>query len=136
MARRASENAAPEFEIVNKILNRHFDTPLSGLVIERRTFPGHIQADLQVALDQIFEERETVQLFGLNPRHMHDGVNFQMLTESDERMAARIGPLTYTDVQISSSQTVRCLGTGLWLDEHGDTPYAVRRRSWSAAYVR
>ncbi len=123
---RLQENAFPALDTSGILLKRHFcGQSLDSLVIKRRKFPGHIRADLQIAFDRIFQQHPDVKLYGLNPRNMHEGLHFRMLTEEGDHQAVRMGPLTYTEVSISETKTVNCLSNALWLGTNSGTPFAV-----------
>ena len=110
-----------------KLLRRHFtEIPFEQLVVNKRLFPEHVKADLQLALDQIFEGRDDLQLHGLNLKHSHEGIDFRILTDSSSNYQVRIGPLTYSEIDVGSQETVRSLANGLWLAfENKDVPFAV-----------
>ena len=121
------ENATPKSETTAELLKQHFrGIAIESLVIIKRQFPGHVRADLQVAINQTLDDSDGSQLFGLSPRGRHEGLDFCNLADPDERMATRIGPLTYTDVDVGG-ETVACLANGLWLGfkAENSSPYAV-----------
>ena len=110
-----------------KILNRHFDgVPFDELVVNKRRFPEHVRADLQLALNQIFEGCDDLQLHGLNLKHSHEGIDFRQLTDSSRHFQVKIGPLAYSEINVGPQETVKCLANGLWLaGRDKDTPFAV-----------
>ncbi len=111
----------------HKLLYRHFNgVPFEELVVNKRRFPEHAQADLQLALDQIFKGRDDVQLHGINLKHAHEGIDFRMLTDSSSHYQVKIGPLAYSEINVGSQEVVRCLANGLWLAfEDEGTPFVV-----------
>ncbi len=117
----------PEFREAHHLLYRHFGgTALDSLVVSKRRFPEHVRADLQLALDQAFEEQNDLQLFGLSSKYTHEGISFRSLTESDKRYVTKVGPLTFSEVNVGHDQIVKCMSNGLWLSNvNDDTPFAV-----------
>jgi len=110
----------------NKLLSSHFaSNSFDTLVVNRRRFPEHVRADLQLALDHIYKGKDEIQLHGLNPRHSHEGLNFRSLTETSEHYKVSIGPLSYSEISVGAEETVQCLTNGLWLAMESDTPIAV-----------
>ena len=124
------EMESNQFESVTetrKILSRHFDNvPLNELVVNKRRFPEHVRADLQLTLDQLFDGRDDVQLHGLSQKHSHEGLDFRALIDTDKHYRAKVGPLAFSDINVGSEQPVRCLANGLWLaTEDQGIPFAV-----------
>ena len=122
------ENSSPRrLEKAHKLLQRHFSgLPFDELVVSKRKFPEHLRADLQLALDHVFEGCKDLQLHGLNLKNSHEGINFRLLTDSSKHHEAKIGPLAYSEINVGSGKTVKCLANGLWLAfENQDTPFAV-----------
>ena len=111
----------------HKILSRHFNgVPLNELVVNSRRFPEHVRADLQLAIDHVLGGRDDLQLHGLSQKHAHEGLSFRALTESDKHYRVKVGPLTFSEIDIGSEQPIRCLSNGLWLAiEDQDIPFAV-----------
>jgi len=121
------ENRIERVTQTYRILSRHFDgVSPDELVVNKRQFPEHVRADLQIALEQIFEGYEDLRLHGLNQKHAHEGISFQSLTESDKNYQIKIGPLAYSEVDVGAKRPVRCLANGLWLAVSSNgTPIAV-----------
>ena len=124
------EMESNQFEAVTetrKILSRHFNgVRLDELVVNKRRFPEHVRADLQLALDHYFDGRDDVQLHGLSQKHSHEGLSFRALTDSDKHYRVKVGPLSFSDIDVGSEQPVRCLANGLWLaTEDKEIPFAV-----------
>lgn len=122
-----SAGGPEKIEEAHKYLSAHFGkTSFDSLVVSMRRFPEHVRADLQLALDQIFESRDDVQLFGVNRRHSHENLDFRSLTSSEKNYEIKIGPLEYSEISVGSDESVRCLANGLWLAEgDDDIPFAV-----------
>jgi hypothetical protein len=110
------------------LIRKHFgDIRADSLVITRRMFPRHMQADLQLALDEALADRTRIRLVGLTQKHEYSGLSFTALLPGDEHYAVWVGPLRYHDVDVGRSAAVPCLINALWLGESepGGVPYAV-----------
>lgn len=119
------EDSYPHYDETHHLLRRHFGgRPVEELVISRRRFPVHVRADIQLALDQLFADKENVQLLGINPMHLHEGIDFRALTIARDHYATKVGPLTYSEVTIGSGKSVSCLSSGLWLWSFAGAPVA------------
>lgn len=130
------DDSFPQIQETHHILRRHFgNIPFDSLVISKRRFPEHMRADIQIALEQAFTAYPEMQLFGLNSRRTHEGVDFRALTETDEHHTTKIGPLTFSEISIGQDEVVSCQSNGLWLTRQQQTPFAVVLGS-AAAYRR
>lgn len=111
----------------HQLLQRHFHgVPFDELIVSKRKFPEHVRADLQLALDRVFDGCKDLQLHGLNQKNSHDGTNFRLLTDSSKHYEVKIGPLAYSEINVGSGKTVKCLANGLWLAvKNQDIPFAV-----------
>lgn len=96
---------------------------LEQLVATSRLFPGHMQADVQVAVDSLFST-SPLRFFGIYERHRYETLNFAALTR-DGREAQSIAPAQYHDVDVGESAPVKCLNNGLWLCQDDGLRYAV-----------
>jgi hypothetical protein len=92
------------------------------LVATSRQFPGHMKADLQVAVDELFSM--PIRFFGIYEQHRYETVTFASLSQGD-RNAQAIAPAQYCDVDVGEGAPVKCLTNGLWLCREGDLRYAV-----------
>jgi hypothetical protein len=107
-------------------LARHFD-PLrpSELITASRTYPLRQQADLQLALDDLFGERRIPENFvGVHQQYRHEILGFSKLLEQG-RGSVEAAPAQHEDVDIGVGGIVRCLKNGLWLLREADDAYAV-----------
>lgn len=117
------EEEEEEFDYACDVLDWHFDgVPRSKLVTTVRQFPGHMRADLQVAIDRLFSP--AVRLFGISEEQRYETLTISRLLR-DGRQAQAIAPLQYFDVEIGEKSPVKCLDNGLWLCEQDDLRYAV-----------
>ncbi|UCI07928.1 ATP-dependent Clp protease adaptor ClpS [Mesorhizobium sp. B1-1-8] len=93
------------------------------IVTTSRQFPGHMRADVQVALDKLFSV-SPVRFFGLYEQHRYETLTYAALTK-DGQFAVTISAAQYQDVDIGESEPIKCLNNGLWLNRDGDLHYAV-----------
>jgi hypothetical protein len=105
-------------------LNWHFaGIPRDQLVATTRQFPGHMRADVQVAVDRLFSA-SPLRFFGIYEQHRYETLTFAGLTR-DGRDAQAIAPAQYHDVDVGEDAPVKCLNNGLWLCQHENLRYAV-----------
>ncbi len=93
------------------------------VVTTSRQFPGHMRADVQVALDKLFSA-SPIRFFGLYEQHRYETLTYAALTK-DGQYAITISAAQYQDVDIGEGDPVKCLNNGLWLNREGDLRYAV-----------
>ena len=111
---------------VFKRLEAHFapNRPQS-LVTTSRSYPLRQQADLQLALDDLFGPRTIPDNFiGIHQSYSHESLNFSKLLERGPS-PVQAAPAQYLDVDIGRGETVRCLKNGLWLLRDDAGPHAV-----------
>lgn len=120
----SSEPNNVQFKYAYEALARHFaGVPQDQLVTTSRRFPGHMQADVQAAVDKLFVAA-AIRFFGLFERHRYETLTLAALSQSGEAAIA-IAPAQYQDVDVGENQPVKCLNNGLWLCRAGDLRYAV-----------
>ena len=106
-------------------LARHFGSILLNEVLATgRVYPQRQQADLQLALDELFGERKVPENFIGTQNRRHDATTFSRLVERD-RGAAEIAPAQFEEVDIGGDEVVRCLKNGIWFRHEGDVPFVV-----------
>jgi len=112
------------FKYACEAIDWHFDGRAPDeIVTTSRQFPGHMRADMQVALDRLFSA-SPIRFFGLYEQHRYETLTYARLT-SDGRDAVSISAAQYRDVDIGEGDPIKCLNNGLWLGHHEDLPYAV-----------
>jgi ATP-dependent Clp protease adapter protein ClpS len=121
--RSASEELpGDEFRYAYFALDWHFaGTPRSQLVSRSREFPGHMRADVQVAIDKLFGS--PLHFFGIHEEYRYETLGFSSLMKWG-RNAPAIAPPQYHDVDIGEPEPVKCLHNGLWLCRAGELRYA------------
>jgi ATP-dependent Clp protease adapter protein ClpS len=113
-----------QFSHACEALAWHFaGVPRDQLVATSRQFPGHMRADVQVALDKLFSTAP-IRFFGIHEQYRYETLDFASLMR-DGQNAAVIAPAQYHDVDIGDDLPVKCLQNGLWLCESDDLRYAV-----------
>lgn len=93
------------------------------IVTASREFPGHMRADVQVAIDRLFS-KSPIRFFGIYEQHRYETLTFAALTK-DGQHAATISAAQFKDVEIGESLPVKCLNNDLWLCREADMRYAV-----------
>jgi ATP-dependent Clp protease adapter protein ClpS len=112
------------FKFAYEAIVRHFSGRAPDeIVTTSRQFPGHMRADVQVALDRLFAA-SPVRFFGLYEPHRYETLTYARLT-ADGRDAVAIAAAQYQDVDIGEDDPIKCLNNGLWLGHHEDLPYAL-----------
>jgi ATP-dependent Clp protease adapter protein ClpS len=120
----ASMNRLQEFKLACDALAWHFaGRPQGGVVTVVRQFPGHMRADVQVALDGLFAA--PIQFFGVHEEYRWETVTFAGLMLRQGRNAPAIAPPQYHEIDIGEAAAVKCLHNGLWLCRDGELRYAV-----------
>jgi ATP-dependent Clp protease adapter protein ClpS len=113
-----------QFEYACDALAWHFvGIPQDQLTATSRQFPGHMRADVQVAVDRLFSA-SPVRFFGIHERHRYETLTISALTMDDDDAPA-IAPAQYHEVDVGESAPVKCLVNGLWLCETDGLRYAV-----------
>jgi hypothetical protein len=99
--------------------------PPTEVLTTSRTFPQRQQADLQLALDDLFGERIVPDNFvGIQNFGRHEAVTFTRLLERD-RSSIEVAPPQFEEVDIGRGEVVRCLKNGVWFLRDGDVAYVV-----------
>jgi ATP-dependent Clp protease adapter protein ClpS len=104
-------------------LQWHFaDFSPNQLVTTVRQFPGHMRADVQVAIAKLFAA--PVRFFGIDEDHRYESASIARLMRGG-RAAVPFAPAQYHELDIGETTPVKCLQNGLWLCEVEEFPYAV-----------
>jgi ATP-dependent Clp protease adapter protein ClpS/broad-specificity NMP kinase len=93
------------------------------IVTVTRQFPGHMRADVQLAIDELFSV-SPIRFFGIHEQHRYETLTFATLMR-DGRDPAALAAAQFQDVDIGESEPVRCLNNGLWLQREEDLRFAV-----------
>ncbi len=120
---RASEESDEMFRYACVALDWHFaGTPRNQLVTTSRVFPGHMRADVQVAIEKLFAS--PVRFFGLHEEYRYETMTFAGLMK-EGRNPLTIAPPQYHDVDVGEIAPAKCLHNGLWLCRTEELHYAV-----------
>ena len=104
-------------------LRWHFaEVPRNQLVTTVRQFPGHMRADVQVAIDKLFVA--PVRFFGIDEEHRYETASIAGLMRGG-RAAIPLAPAQYHELDVGETTPVKCLHNGLWLCQAEAFPYAV-----------
>ena len=111
---------------IRSIIEKHFrPSSLKEIAISERTFPVRVRADLQRAIERLFEADVMIADFcGVQKEHSFDSLGFANLI-ADEYLCALPVPPQYEEIDVGDEQPVRCLKNGLWLLEKSGSRHAV-----------
>ena len=113
-----------QFRFASEALEWHFaGVPDDQMVATSRQFPGHMRADVQTAIDNLFSAAP-IRFFGIHERHRYETLTFSALGKYGD-VAHGIAPAQYYDVDIGETEPVKCLHNGLWLCIVDELRYAV-----------
>ncbi|MBB4373498.1 ATP-dependent Clp protease adapter protein ClpS [Bradyrhizobium sp. cir1] len=124
----AGETEVPDpseihLELARDAVAWHFaDIPPNSLVTMLRQFPGHMRADIQIAIDKLFAA--PVRFFGLHQRWVLEKLSFAELRRAGNDAVLLASP-QYQEIDIGEATPVKCLHNGLWLSEANELRYAV-----------
>jgi ATP-dependent 26S proteasome regulatory subunit/ATP-dependent Clp protease adapter protein ClpS len=97
------------------------------IVTSVRQFPGHMRADIQLAVDTMFATPDG--FFGLRQEY-RDELEIAALIGSG-RFPPTLVPPQYHAIDIGEDAPIKCLRNGLWLCREGELRYAVLlSRNW------
>ncbi|MBR0794407.1 ATP-dependent Clp protease adaptor ClpS [Bradyrhizobium jicamae] len=123
-ARRSSEELPGDaFKFAATALDWHFaGMPRNQILTRSRQFPGHMRADVQIAIDR--QLAKPIHFFGIHEQYRYETLDFAALMKAG-RYAPAIAPPQYHDVDIGEAEPVKCLVNGLWLCSSDELRYAV-----------
>ena len=121
--RRSDTLRSRTFKFAHEAIAWHFaGLAQDEIVTTSRQFPGHMRADVQVALDKLFSA-SPIRFFGLHEQHRYETLTYATLTK-DGQYAVTISAAQYQDVDIGEDEPVKCLNNGLWLNRDGNLRHA------------
>ena len=102
---------------------------MQGLTISERQFPFRVRADLQRAIDHLFDSGTTIHHFCcVKSEYDHQGITLSAcLIASDNNPMFSVPP-QHEEINIGESEPIRCLKNGLWFLEEGANKYVVLLR--------
>ncbi|WP_298862965.1 ATP-binding protein [uncultured Gimesia sp.] len=125
--RKKSARQKAEAQQVAPLLKAHFDPVLtSDITISERKFPFRVRADLQRAIDRLFDEDTNVLHFcGVSAVYSQKGLSLTSCFVPDIHSPAVAIPPEYEEVNVGGDDSVRVLKIGLWLLEKNGVRFAV-----------
>ena len=113
------------FKHTHELLGWHFGGLRNEeIVTASRSFMARVRADLQLAINALFDEQPAVRFVGVHGGYRDDSLDIPKLMEKGQH-AKLVGPLQYEDIDIGEDAPIKCLKNGLWLFEKGDIRYAI-----------
>ncbi|MBX3448894.1 MAG: 26S protease regulatory subunit [Planctomycetaceae bacterium] len=112
---------------ISKLLTAHFaPTVIDNITISERQFPFRVRADLQRAIDRLFDDRTRILHFcGIRREYSHEGVNLSDCIIESQHNPARSIPPEYEELYVGEELPIRVLKNGLWLLEKNGIRFAV-----------
>jgi len=112
--------------LISSLLHSRFkDVSPDSLTITERRFPGRVRADLQRAVDDLFEDTTICHFCGVRAQRSRGGIDFTDLLVPRERDPVLSVPPQYEEVDVGEELPIRCLKEGLWLLEDDGNRFAV-----------
>jgi len=119
----AAEQSPRGLKYANDALDRHLaGVPRHELTTTTRMFPGHMRADVQVAIDKLFASPSG--FFGLHEEYRHETLTIARCMKGG-RFPLIIAPPQYQEVDVGDGTPVQCIENGLWLCRTDELRYAV-----------
>ena len=125
---RSRSNSANDTAVhVAPLIQNHF-APLAtdAITISERKFPFRVRADLQRALDRMFdEETRVVHFCGVRKQFDHEGLKLTDCLMVSEHNATVSIPPEREQLDIGEEEPVGILKNGLWMLEQSGVPFVV-----------
>lgn len=119
----AAEQSPHGLKYANDALDRHFvGISRHELTTTTRMFPGHMRADVQVAVEKLLTS--PTKFFGLHEEYRHETLTIARCMQAG-RYPPIIAPPQYQEVDVGDGAPVQCLENGLWLCRTDELRYAV-----------
>ena len=113
------------FKHTHELLGWHFGGLRNEVIVTAsRSFMARVRADLQLAINALFDKQPAVRFVGVHGGYRDDSLDIPKLMEKGQH-AKLVGPLQYEDIDIGEDEPVKCLKNGLWLFEKDDIRYAI-----------
>jgi hypothetical protein len=112
---------------ISSLLARHFGRGnLQSVSIAERQFPMRVRADLQRAVETLFDNGiEILQFCSVQQDMSFQGLNFAGMLASGMFRSPVIAPPEYEEIDIGEDKPIRCLRVGLWRLQRGSDRFAV-----------
>ncbi|HZR88569.1 MAG TPA: ATP-dependent Clp protease adaptor ClpS [Bradyrhizobium sp.] len=119
----AAEQSPHGIKYVNDALDRHFaGVPRHELTTTTRMFPGHMRADVQVAVEKLFAS--PTRFFGLHEEYRHETLTIARCMQGG-RYPPVVAPPQFQEVDVGDGAPVQCLENGLWLSRVDEVRYGL-----------
>lgn len=127
MRRNAQTVTGTSHSPIPELIRKHFHpTPLDQITVTERKFPFRVRADLQKAINQLFDDQTKVLHFcGVRKEYSHEQIELSgCIVESQHNPAVSVPP-QYEEVDVGDEEPIRCLANGLWFLEQNGQCYVV-----------
>lgn len=119
-----------------ELLDWHFgDRAIDEFVKTVRTYPGRVRADLQVAVEALFDAH-AVRTVGFKQQYGYEKCDLSSLWRSG-RDAMGVAPISFEELDIGEGEPKQCKINGLWLLVDGNDRYAAvmsREQDYQGGY--
>nr|MDJ0740357.1 ATP-dependent Clp protease adaptor ClpS [Gammaproteobacteria bacterium] len=119
-----------------ELLDWHFgDRSIDEFVKTVRTYPGRVRADLQVAVEAIFDS-SAVRIVGFAQSYGYERCDLSSLWRSG-RNAIGVAPISFEELDIGEGEPKQCQINGLWMLVDGEDRYAAvmsREQDYQGGY--
>lgn len=112
----------PESPILRR-LREHLGGEPEKMPVNSANFGVADRPNLQLALDAVLSDRETIGVF--NPHQHHMGVGFSQVVFHSRGRFDAAQPVEYEDVQLGDGRVIRCIVTALMLVRWAGQPVAL-----------
>jgi hypothetical protein len=109
------------------VIRAHFSpTLLADITISEREFPFRVRADLQRAIDRLFDSGTTIRHFcGVRKEQSFEGLTLSDCIVPSQHYPVVSVPPQYEEVDVGDEQPVRCLKNGIWFLRQGENKFVV-----------
>ncbi|HEV7279981.1 MAG TPA: ATP-binding protein [Pirellulaceae bacterium] len=118
---------------IGEELRSHFaGVPLERIAVSKRSFPGHVHADLFRAVETALEESRTHVFSGLEAaaNSYTGGTDFNSLFQSGGLVGTqKMEAPQYTEIDVGEDKPLRVLSSGLWALSKGPVRFVVLFRT-------
>lgn len=113
--------------LIAPLIKAHFHpTPLEQITISERRFPFRMRADLQRAIDALFDKNITISHFcGVRREYSHDTMSLTDCLMPSSHSPAMSVPPQYEEINVGDSEPIRSLKNGLWFLARGEQRFVV-----------
>jgi hypothetical protein len=110
---------------LRKTLLKHFGVPADDIATAGRQFPITAKVDIQVALEQLLQDRAGTRLLGILSANLHEPPSLAQTLGEGAHFGIDAGPIQHDEIDIGEPLPVRCLQNGLWLSRDNGLPFVI-----------